>query len=247
MPEISTKPRVPRIAAIIPAYNEAENIGCVLAVLSKVDILNEIIVVDDGSNDTTAEIVRAFTDQDCRVRLIQHEVNKGKGQAIFSAWSDTQAGYLILLDSDLVNLNPSHIEALLVPILAGAVDMTLGLFLGGRFYTDFAHWVTPWLTGQRGLRAEILNQVSKDAAAGYGFEVALTIAAQWSGYRTRIVPLKGVWHPPSEFRRGWRHGIRWRLCMYGNLLRAWYIAIGYRYPKIKGISHVIAKSKKLIH
>ncbi|MDI6769268.1 MAG: glycosyltransferase family 2 protein [Anaerolineales bacterium] len=239
MPKIPTKPRAPRIAAIIPACNEAENIGRVLAVLRKVDILNEIIVVDDGSDDTTAEIVHAFIEQYCRVRLIQHEVNKGKGQAIFSAWSDTQAGYLILLDADLVNLNPSHIEALLeallAPILAGAADMTLGLFLGGRFYTDFAHWAIPWLTGQRGLRAEILNQVSRDAAAGYGFEVALTVAAQRNGYRTRIVPLKGVWHPPSEFRRGWRHGIRWRLRMYGNLLRAWYIATGHPYPKMNWV------------
>lgn len=247
MPEIPTTPRAPHIAAIIPAYNEAENIGRMLAVLRKVDIVNEIIVVDDGSEDATAKIVRAFIDQDYRLRLIQHEGNKGKGQAIFSAWRSTQAAYLILLDSDLMNLTPAHIEALIAPVMTNKADMTLGLFLGGRFYTDFAHWATPWLTGQRGLRAEMLDQVSEDAAAGYGFEVALTIAARQNGYRTRIVPLRGVWHPPSEFHRGWLHGMGWRLRMYGNILRAWYIATGQRYPKIKEISYIIVKSKKPIH
>jgi len=231
----------PAIAAILPAFNEANTIGNVLEVLCRVESLNEIIVVDDGSKDATADIVRAFTRQDGRVRLIQHEGNRGKGQAIFSAWRSTQANYLILLDSDLMNLTPAHIEALIAPVLADKADMTLGLFLGGRFYTDFAHWASPWLTGQRGLAAEILKYVSEEAAAGYGFEVALTIAAKQYGYHTRIVPLKGVWHPPSEFHRGLLYGLRWRGRMYGNVIRAWYIATCKRYPNAKAFFSLFTK------
>jgi len=242
MPNSLTQIYKPAIAAILPAYNEAKTIGNVLEVLCRVDSLNEIIVVDDGSKDTTADIVRTYTDRDGRVRLIQHEANRGKGQAIFTAWRSTQATYLILLDSDLMNLAPAHIEALIAPILADKADMTLGLFLGGRIPTDFAHWASPWLTGQRGLRTEILKYVLEEAASGYGFEVALTIAAKQNGYRTRIVPMKGVWHPPSEFHRGWWYGTRWRWRMYGNVLRAWYIATGRRYPKIKSIFSSIGKS-----
>jgi glycosyltransferase involved in cell wall biosynthesis len=241
MPNSLTQLYKPAIAAILPAYNEAKTIGNVLEVLCRVDSLNEIIVVDDGSKDATADIVHTYTGRDGRVRLIQHETNWGKGQAIFTAWRNTQAPYLILLDSDLMNLTPAHIEALIAPVLTNKADMTLGLFLGGRIPTDFAHWASPWLTGQRGLRADILKYVLEEAATGYGFEVALTIAAKQNGYRTRIVPMKGVWHPPSEFHRGLRYGIRWRWHMYGNVLRAWYIATGQRYPKIRSIFPSIGK------
>jgi glycosyltransferase involved in cell wall biosynthesis len=242
MPDPLTQLHKPAIAAILPAYNEAKTITNVLEVLCHVEALNEIIVVDDGSKDTTADIVRIFAGRDRRVRLIQHETNRGKGQAILSAWRSTQSPYLILLDSDLMNLKPAHIEALIAPVLANKADMTLGLFLGGRIPTDFAHWVSPWLTGQRGLRADILKVILEDAAAGYGFEVALTIAAKQNGYRTRIVPMKGVWHPPSEFHRGLRYGIRWRWHMYGNVLRALYIATSRRHPNARAFFSSITKT-----
>jgi hypothetical protein len=120
--------------------------------------------------------------------------------------------------------------------------MTIGLFRGGNIFTDLPHWITPWLTGQRCLRSAILKYVSQEAATGYGFEIALTIAARQGGCRTRIVPLKGVWHPPSEFHRGYWYGIRWRVRMYGQILRAWYIANRERYPDAKAFFSTIIKS-----
>ena len=172
---------------------------------------------------------------DRRIQLILHDKNRGKGQAIFDGWAATSAPVILLLDADLKNLTPDHIYTLLAPILDHRADMTLGLFRGGHFSTDFSHWLTPFLTGQRGLRAEILKYVSREAASGYGFEVALTVAAGQHNYRTRFVALKGVWHPSSEFRteRGFWGGARWKLRMYGQIIRAWYIATRERYPKAK--------------
>jgi len=241
MPEIPTTPRRLLVAAIIPAYNEAENISEVLAVLRNVEIINEIIVVDDGSPDETPERVRQAGVHDPRVHLLQHPANRGKGQAIFTGWHATQATFLLLLDADLVNLTPGHVHALMAPVLTRKADMTLGLFWGGRIHTDFAHWATPWLTGQRCLRAEILKHVSREAAKGYGFEVALTVAVHQRGYRIRIVRLRGMWHPPSEFHRGWLYGIRWRARMYGQIIRAWYIATRERWPNAKAFFSSLLK------
>ena len=215
------------IAAILPTYNEAHHIHAVLDVLREVDTLSEIIVVDVGSSDDTAELARQAAALDPRLQVIQHNKNRGKGQAIFTGWRATQAACLLLLDADLVNLTPQHVDALIAPVITRRADMTLGLFRGGRIHTDFAHWAAPWLTGQRCLRAEILRHVSEQAASGYGFEVALTLAAQRRGYRLRIIPLGGVWHPPSEFHRGWLKGIPWRLKMYGQILRAFWITSGW--------------------
>jgi len=216
----------PTVAAIIPAYNEAKRLGGVLDALRRTPLLDEIIVVDDGSDDVTAQIAQQASGQDRRVRLVQHESNHGKGQAVFTGWAATQASILLLLDADLYNLSPRHIEALILPILAGEAGMTLGLFRGGHLNTDLAHWFTPWLTGQRCLRADLIQHIVPEAASGYGFETALTIAAQQQHVRTLVVPLRGVWHPPSELHRGLKNGARRRISMYSQILRAWRIIEG---------------------
>jgi glycosyltransferase involved in cell wall biosynthesis len=245
MPDNPTQPSKKAIAVIVPTYNEALNIAGVLKVIQATPIVDEIILVDDGSKDKTVEILRQAAAEDRRIKIIQHEKNKGKGQAIFSGWSATNAPILLLLDADLKSLKPAHIEELLAPVLENRADMTLGLFRGGHFMTDFSHWLTPFLTGQRALRAELLKYISHEAAAGYGFEVALTVAASQQNYRKRIVFLKGVWHPSSEFRTergGYWNGKMWRFRMYGQIIRAWLIATGEKYPKAKAFFSDINKS-----
>ena len=232
----SSQVHKPLIAAIIPTYNEELNVLGVLEILRATSILDEIILVDDGSSDKTVEILRQAALVDRRIQVIRHEKNKGKGQAIFSGWAATCAPIILLLDADLKDLTPSHIQILLAPVIEHRADMTLGLFRGGHFGTDFSHWLTPFLTGQRGLRADLLKYVSREAAAGYGFEVALTVAASQRNFRTRLVALKGVWHPSSEFRTergGYWNGKLWRFRMYGQIIRAWFIATRERYPKAK--------------
>jgi glycosyltransferase involved in cell wall biosynthesis len=239
-----TQPCKPSIAAIIPTYNEQENIGTVLKVLHKTESLSEIILVDDGSKDGTVEILRQAAARDRRVHVIQHEKNMGKGQALFTGWAASTAPYILMLDADLKALTPGHLRALIAPVLDHRADMTLGLFWGGHIKTDFSHWFTPFLTGQRGLRAELLKCVSREAAEGYGFEIALTVAAGQNSYRTRVVTLRGVWHPSSEFRTergGYWNGKIWRFRMYGQIFRAWVIARRERYPKAKAFFSDISK------
>ncbi len=230
------------ISAILPAYNEARNIRTVLEVLHKSDFLDEIILVDDGSSDETLLIMLEFVRQDNRMHLLRHTRNEGKGQAIFTGWKAASGTVLLLLDSDLKNLTPGHLRALLAPVLDHRADMTLGLFWGGHIHTDLAHWGAPFLTGQRALRARIMNHVSYEAARGYGFEIALTVAASQYKYSTRIVPMSGVWHPPSEFHRGGWNGVKWRARMYIQILRALWVATCERYPQVVEFFSSILKS-----
>jgi glycosyltransferase involved in cell wall biosynthesis len=244
MPDNPRQSRKPLTAAIVPIYNEELNVSGVLKVLHAASILDEIILVDDGSSDKTVEILKQAAAVDRRMQVVQHDKNRGKGQAIFSGWAATTASIILLLDADLKNLTPDHIQALLAPVIEHQTDMTLGLFRGGHFSTDLSHRLTPFLTGQRGLRAEILKYVSSEAAAGYGFDVALTMAAGQHNYRTRVVILRGVWHPSSEFRteRGFWRGILWKFRMYGQIMRAWYISTRGRYPKAKAFFSDISKT-----
>ena len=243
MPDTHRQSRKPLIAAILPVLNEELNVSGVLDVLHASNILDEIILVDDGSSDNTFEILNRAAAVDPRIQVIRHPQNRGKGQAIFSGWAATTAPILLLLDADLKDLTPEHIQNLLAPVIEHRADMTLGLFQGGHFSTDLSHRLTPFLTGQRGLRAELLRYISLEAAGGYGFEIALTVSASQLNYRTHVVALKGVWHPSSEFRaeRGFWGGLLWKLHMYGQIIRAWVISTRGHYPKEKAFFSDISK------
>ena len=214
------------ISAIIPVYNEAGKIGRVLDVLRQVDRLREIIVVDDGSTDLSAEEIQFAAQSDPRIQLVTNPVNQGKGQAIFLGWQATESRCLLLLDGDLFGLKPQHILDLINPVLEGHADMAVGQFKKGRWASDIAHWFTPWMSGQRSLRADLRRQVSSKAAAGYGFETALTMAARQYEWRCVRVFLTGVWHLPGESRRGFWKGLKNRARMYRQISSAWYQAGG---------------------
>lgn len=216
------------VHAVIPAFNEAGKIGRVLTVLKQVDCLGEIIVVDDGSTDGTLQEISGLAEEDARIHIICHVRNLGKGEAVFTGWHASRASILLLLDADLYGLKPSHIQDLILPVIEGKADMTIGQFKHGSWRSDFSHWLTPWLSGQRCIRSDLLAQVSRQAASGYGFETALTVAARQNEWRCRRVPLWGVWHIPSESRRGLLWGLRTRTRMYGQIVYAWYLAGGFR-------------------
>ena len=218
---------IPEVAVIVPAHNEADNIVSVLSALSNVELISEIIVVDDGSCDGTANKVQDAAGLDKRIRLIRHFRNFGKGQAILTARNATKAPILLLLDADLAGLKPMHVFSLIEPVINRKMDMTLGLFKGGKLLTDFSHLATPWLTGQRCIRSSILDELDVNAASGYGFETALTLVADRNNWRTGIVWLRGVWHPPSEFHHGLLQGIWQRMHMYFQIARAWHLAGGW--------------------
>jgi glycosyltransferase involved in cell wall biosynthesis len=214
--------KYPKLAAVLPAYNEAGRVGNVIRVLCQVELLNEIIVVDDGSvDDTGAEALEAAAG-DARLSVLRHASNRGKGQAILSGWQATRATNLLFLDADLVNLENRHIMALVEPVINGWADMTVGLFRQGYWRTDLAHRLTPWLSGQRCLRAGLLSSVSMGAAAGYGFETALSLVAHKQGWRSEEVYLWGVSHLPGDVANGWRGPIN-KARMYAHILRAWLV------------------------
>ena len=211
----------PDVAAIVPAYNEEGRIGTVISVLCEVKNLDEIIVVDDGSTDDTASEALQAAHNDARLHIYQHPVRLGKGQALFKGSHAARAPILVYLDADLINLNPGHVDTLMEPVLIDQADMTIGVFRRGYWRADAAHWITPWLSRQRCLKAELMTHVSQEAAQGYGVETAITIAARKNKWRCMKVPLIGVTHPLGEVSRGGYHGWGSKVVMFYQVGRAW--------------------------
>ena len=121
----------PSLSILIPLYNEEEFIAVlldrVLAAPVPDGMERELIVVDDGSSDGSAEAVQAFmaARPDGGIRLIRHEKNCGKGAAIRTAIASATGTYSIIQDADL-EYDPREYPKLLGPLLSGDADVVYG-------------------------------------------------------------------------------------------------------------------------
>lgn len=226
--------RRPALTAVVPAYNESGRIGSVLSVLLQVKMVDEIIVVDDGSIDGMAAEVLQIGQGNPRLKLIRHTENRGKGQALLTGRQASQSPVLLFIDADLIHLTVQHVEALVKPILVGEADMTVALFQHGDFWTDLSHRATPWLSGQRCLHASLVQRLPIQAAQGYGFETCLTILARQEKWRVKPVSWLGVTHPMGILPRGGWSGLRRKLKMFRDVFRSWLvIEMGWYRPDVR--------------
>ena len=199
-----------RVAAIVPAYNERDRIGAVLDAIKSARLVDEIVVVSDGSTDGTYELVVG----DPSLRAINLEPNRGKGGALTAGAQSTDAEVVLFLDADLIGLDGPKVDSLVEPMLAGRADMVVGLFRGGRLSTDLAQVIAPYITGQRALFRETFLSISKLSDVRSGVELAITKYARSQGLRVERVELAGCTHTMKEEKLGPLKGFASRMKMY---------------------------------
>lgn len=202
------------VTAIIPAYNEEQTIAGVINCVGRVDKIQEVIVVSDGSTDMTAEIAR-----DCGADVIELEENVGKGGAIKAGLSECESSIILFLDADLIGLTEKHVEDLIAPVLDNRADMTIGIFKNGRMVTDLAQKVTPYLSGQRAIKRSIIERIPNIDITRYGVEVALTKYLKKFSARVVEVELPDMTHVTKEEKLGIIKGVQARLKMYWDIVK----------------------------
>ena len=115
-----------RIAVVIPAHRVESHIAGVLRGIP--EFVSWIVVVDDRSPDKTGEIVEAEARRDPRIRLVRHATNQGVGGAMLTGYAEARrlgADIVVKMDGD-GQMDPSHMPALIKPILLGKADYTKG-------------------------------------------------------------------------------------------------------------------------
>lgn len=207
-----------KISLIIPAYNEERRIGNVLKVVAPLPWLDEIIAIDDGSDDGTVDVINGFP-----VQTIELEENQGKGAALQRGLENIKSAEIIIfLDADLIGLREEHLRLLVQPLVNDKdLAMTVGRFAGGRWSTDLSQRITPILNGQRALRGWFAKELPDLSSKRFGVEIFISKFAKENSYKTNDVILRGLSQVLKEEKEGVIKGAVYRYKMYGDLWKTW--------------------------
>ncbi len=204
-----------KLSVIIPVYNEVESIQVILKRVHDTKLVTEIVVVDDGSKDGTRDVLKTLDGKD-GVRVILHEVNKGKGAAVRTGMSAATGEILLIQDADL-EYDPRDFPVLLQPIEEGLADVVYGSRFLGRAHrvTMFWHLVankmltlmtnilyntilTDMETGYKVFRREVLDGMVLHANS-FDFEPEFTAKILKRKYRIFEVPIT---FNPRDYAQG---------------------------------------------
>ncbi|ACU75753.1 glycosyl transferase family 2 [Catenulispora acidiphila DSM 44928] len=201
------KLRHPRTSAIVAAFNEAATIHSVVIALLGCRMIDEVIVVDDGSTDGTSERLPPA------VRCIRNSVRGGKGEAMELAVRSARGDILCFADADLVGLTPQAVTSLVAPVLAGDADMMVGLRWLPRYRIRPLRAVVAKLSGERVLTRSLWNSVPDRFRSGFQIEAALNMTARRAGLKVGNQLLPGVKQIVKERKRGLLPGLGARFWM----------------------------------
>jgi len=208
-----------KISIIIPVYNEEKSIGTILDNIKKIMSNSrkkyEIIVVDDGSTDKSAKIIKKK-----KVKLIQHSINRGYGAALKSGIKATSGNYILIMDAD-GTYSADEIPKLIRE--SEKYDMVVGARTGTHVKVPFLRRPAKWFlnklanylsgmkipdlnSGLRIFKKEIALRFFNLFPDGFSFTATITIASLTNDYNVKFVPInyhkrkgKSSIHPVKDF------------------------------------------------
>jgi glycosyltransferase involved in cell wall biosynthesis len=229
------------LSVVMPVYNEGPTVSVIVArVLEQPSVL-ELIIVNDCSTDDTWTVLQGLAPGDPRIRLFQHEFNRGKGAALRTGFAEARGPIVVVQDADL-EYDPTEYPKLLRPILSGRADVVFGSrFLGSEahrvlyyrhavgnyFLTQLSNLLsnlnlTDMETCYKAFRREVIQQIRLEENR-FGFEPEITAKLAHFSPRLRIYEVAVSYYGRTyeEGKKiGWRDGVA-ALCaiLKYNLLR----------------------------
>ena len=214
-----------RAAAIVPAKDEAERVGATVAALRSLPDVALVVVVDDGSTDSTAQVAA-----EAGALVVRHALNQGKAAALMTgvarlAEEETRQGVdpfvLLFADADLEG-SAAHLGPLLEPVLGGAADLAVAnipraasshgsgrvvRLARGQIESLTGRRISQPLNGMRALTREAFGWATP-LAPGWGVEAAMLVDVLRAGGRVVEVPVPLTHRATGADIRGQIHRAR---------------------------------------
>ncbi len=224
------------LSVIVPVYNESATVEGVVQRLCATGLPMQIILVDDGSDDGTAETLKQFKDNESIITCA-HQSNQGKGAAIRTGIASATGDVIVIQDADR-EYDPSDFRYLLQPIIAAEADIVYGTRYG-HYDRQLSPWWHQAVNGMItflaslaiGIRLSDVETCYKMAPrehfqaiegnlreSRFGIEIELT--ARWARKRLRFterpIRYQHRWYDEGK-KIGWRDGVSalWCIVKYG--------------------------------
>jgi glycosyltransferase involved in cell wall biosynthesis len=207
-----------QVSVVIPAFNEEDAIGAVVAAMKARRPWREVLVVDDGSTDQTAARAEA-----AGARVIRHPYNKGNGAAVKTGIREAQGEVILLMDADGQH-DPEDADRLVERV--GVYDLVIGAraakdqawlrALGNAVFRALASWLTgrdiPDLTsGFRAARRERLLEIIHLLPNGFSYPTTSCLALLKAGYNVAFEPIRARPRVGKSKIRAVRDGVKFLL------------------------------------
>ena len=219
------------LSVVIPVYNEVKTVREIVDRVRANPLVSEIVLVDDCSNDGTRDVLRSMAPAP-DLRVLFHEVNRGKGAALRTGFQHVSGDVVVIQDADL-EYDPREYAKLLRPIEAGLADVVYGSrFAGGESHRVLYFWhsvgnklltlfsnmltnlnLTDMETCYKMFRREVLDSVSVEENR-FGFEPEITGKIAALGCRVYEVGISYGGRTYAEGKKiGWKDGVRALWCI----------------------------------
>jgi dolichol-phosphate mannosyltransferase len=208
---------MPDLSVVIPVYNEEENLeplwGELVPVLDGLGLQFEVIFVDDGSQDRSAEVIRSLREGDRRVRLVRFKANAGESAATDAGFRAARGRWVVTMDADLQN-DPADIPKLLAhldqwdAVTGWRVRRAAGDVLPKRIASRIANTIRNWVSDEAVADSGCtFRAFRRDCLRGLvlyrGFHRFIPTLLRMRGYRVVELPIN---HRPRRFGRS-KYGI----------------------------------------
>jgi len=218
------------LSVVMPCFNEADTVKVIAERVLESPFTRELIIVDDGSTDGTAENARGINDR--RVNVFLQPMNLGKGAALRRGFMYATSPYVIVQDADL-EYDPAEYGLMLEPLLDGRADVVFGsrfhvarphrvLYywhsVGNRVLTAVSNMATnlnlsDMETCYKAFRREVIQSIEIEEDR-FGFEPEITAKVARGGWRIYEVGISYAGRTYAEGKKiVWRDGVRAMYCI----------------------------------
>ena len=195
-----------KISAVISAYNEENTVAAVVETTLKSHIIDEVILINDGSTDNTAKKLENFL-SNSKYKCIEYKKNRGKSFAMVEGVETATGDIIVFIDADILNFEEKHIKQLIIPL----VNKEAGMVIGHPTENKFDEKLNPlqMLAGERAIcKTDIIPFLEDIRTTQYGIEIMLNLYYKSKGKKIKFEYLWGVYHLTKIRKDGFKGSVK---------------------------------------